>query len=75
MKIVNFPIQDEALAFVQKSVAHAMARDGSSGGMVRTLVISADGVAIHDENYTTWCFCSLVISICVIFMIFFENFG
>jgi len=40
--------KDEALAFVQKSVAHAMARDGSSGGMVRTLVISADGV---EEGY------------------------
>jgi 20S proteasome subunit beta 1 len=36
--------KDEALAFVQKCVAHAMARDGSSGGMIRTLVVSADGL-------------------------------
>jgi len=37
----------EALAFVQNAVAHAMARDGSSGGMIRTLVISKDGL---EEN-------------------------
>lgn len=36
--------KDEALALVQKSVAHAMSRDGSSGGMIRTLVITADGL-------------------------------
>merc|ERR1711924_347299 len=36
--------KDEALAFCRKSVAHVMARDGSSGGMVRTLVINADGL-------------------------------
>merc|ERR1719453_2413959 len=35
--------KDEALAFVRKCVSHAMARDGSSGGMVRTLVVNADG--------------------------------
>merc|ERR1739845_95737 len=34
----------EALAFVQKAVAHALSRDGSSGGLVRTLVISKDGL-------------------------------
>eukprot|EP00928_Gymnodinium_smaydae_P054391 TRINITY_DN38173_c0_g1_i1.p2 TRINITY_DN38173_c0_g1~~TRINITY_DN38173_c0_g1_i1.p2 ORF type:complete len:237 (+),score=59.76 TRINITY_DN38173_c0_g1_i1:87-797(+) len=34
----------EALDFVKKAVAHAMSRDGSSGGMVRTLVINADGI-------------------------------
>merc|ERR1719188_386365 len=34
----------ECLQFVRQSVAHAMARDGSSGGMIRTLVISKDGV-------------------------------
>jgi len=37
----------EALAFVQKTVAHAMARDGSSGGVVRTLVVGKDGL---EEN-------------------------
>merc|ERR1719161_2367723 len=36
--------KDEALAFVKNCVAHAMARDGSSGGMIRTLVVSADGL-------------------------------
>merc|ERR1712187_920515 len=36
--------KDEALSFVQKAVAHAMARDGSSGGVIRTLVISAAGL-------------------------------
>jgi len=34
----------EALKFVQNCVAHAMSRDGSSGGMIRTLVVSADGL-------------------------------
>lgn len=34
----------ECLAFVQKAVSHAMARDGSSGGVVRTLVITKDGI-------------------------------
>merc|ERR1719491_2193171 len=34
----------EALEFVRKSVAHAMSRDGSSGGMIRTLVASKDGL-------------------------------
>lgn len=34
----------ECLAFVQKSIAHAMSRDGSSGGMIRTLVITKDGI-------------------------------
>jgi 20S proteasome subunit beta 1 len=36
--------KDEALGLVQKSIAHAMSRDGSSGGMIRTLVVSADGL-------------------------------
>jgi len=34
----------EALKFVQTCVSHAMSRDGSSGGMIRTLVVSADGL-------------------------------
>jgi len=34
----------ECVEFVQRSVAHAMARDGSSGGMVRTLVVTKDGL-------------------------------
>eukprot|EP00747_Dinoflagellata_sp_TGD_P166223 gnl/TRDRNA2_/TRDRNA2_188682_c0_seq1.p1 gnl/TRDRNA2_/TRDRNA2_188682_c0~~gnl/TRDRNA2_/TRDRNA2_188682_c0_seq1.p1 ORF type:complete len:250 (-),score=47.96 gnl/TRDRNA2_/TRDRNA2_188682_c0_seq1:49-798(-) len=34
----------EALDFVKKCVAHAMALDGSSGGVIRTLVIDANGI-------------------------------
>merc|ERR1719491_2040099 len=34
----------EALEFVRKAVSHAMSRDGSSGGMIRTLVASKDGL-------------------------------
>lgn len=29
--------------FVKKSVAHAMARDGSSGGAIRTMVVTENG--------------------------------
>jgi 20S proteasome subunit beta 1 len=36
--------EEECKAFVVKAVAHAMARDGSSGGCIRTVVISKDGV-------------------------------
>lgn len=36
--------QDECKEFVIRSVAHAIARDGSSGGCVRTVVINKDGV-------------------------------
>jgi len=35
--------KDEALALVKKAVSHAMARDGSSGGIIRTLVATAEG--------------------------------
>jgi len=34
----------ECLEFVRSCVAHAMARDGSSGGMIRTVVVTKDGV-------------------------------
>jgi len=34
----------ECLEFVRKCVSHAMARDGSSGGMIRTLCVSKDGL-------------------------------
>jgi len=34
----------EALSFVQKCISHAISRDGSSGGMIRTLVVSKDGL-------------------------------
>lgn len=35
--------KDEALALCKKAVAHAMARDGSSGGSIRTLVATKEG--------------------------------
>jgi len=35
---------EECKAFVVKSVGHAIARDGSSGGCIRTVVINKDGV-------------------------------
>merc|ERR1719463_155088 len=34
----------ECLEFVKKAVSHAMSRDGSSGGVIRTVVVSADGI-------------------------------
>jgi 20S proteasome subunit beta 1 len=34
----------EGLAFARKAVAHAMSKDGSSGGVVRTLVVTKDGI-------------------------------
>lgn len=37
--------KEECLDFVTESLALAMARDGSSGGVVRTTVITKDGVA------------------------------
>merc|ERR1711862_682713 len=37
----------ECLEYCTKAVAHAMARDGSSVGIIRTLVVSEDGV---EEN-------------------------
>ena len=35
---------EECHAFVVRAVSHAMARDGSSGGCIRTVVINKDGV-------------------------------
>ena len=35
--------KDEAKAMVEKCISHAMARDGSSGGIIRTVVITEDG--------------------------------
>jgi 20S proteasome subunit beta 1 len=34
----------QCLEFVQKALSHAMARDGSSGGVIRTVTIDAAGV-------------------------------
>jgi len=36
--------KEETIAFVKKAVAHAMCRDGSSGGVIRILCIDATGV-------------------------------
>lgn len=36
--------QSEAEQFVSTAISHAMARDGSSGGVVRLVTISKDGV-------------------------------
>ena len=40
---------EEARALVKKAVAHAMARDGSSGGIIRTVVVTPEG---NDRDYT-----------------------
>jgi 20S proteasome subunit beta 1 len=40
---------EDARTLAKKACAHAMCRDGSSGGVIRTVVISKDGV---DRDYT-----------------------
>jgi 20S proteasome subunit beta 1 len=35
--------KEECVKFVQHALSHAMARDGSSGGVVRTVTIDKDG--------------------------------
>ena len=40
---------EEGRALVKKAISHAMARDGSSGGIIRTVVVTADG---YDRDYT-----------------------
>jgi 20S proteasome subunit beta 1 len=41
--------QDEARALVKKAISHAMARDGSSGGIIRTVVVTPQG---NHRDYT-----------------------
>lgn len=41
--------QNDARNFVKNALAHAMARDGSSGGVMRTVVVTKDGA---DRDYT-----------------------
>nr|WCZ58568.1 20S proteasome subunit beta type-6 [Andalucia godoyi] len=36
--------KDECIEFVRRALSHAMERDGSSGGIMRTVVITKDGV-------------------------------
>lgn len=40
---------EEARTLVKRAISHAMARDGSSGGIIRTVVVTADG---NDRDYT-----------------------
>ena len=37
--------EEEAHTCVKKAVSHAMARDGSSGGVIRTVVVKESGNA------------------------------
>ncbi|CAM9113368.1 unnamed protein product [Sphacelaria rigidula] len=37
--------KEEAQQFVRKAISHAMARDGSSGGVIRMVVIDKSGVS------------------------------
>jgi 20S proteasome subunit beta 1 len=41
--------KEEARALAKKGCAHAMTRDGSSGGVIRTVAITSEGV---DRDYT-----------------------
>jgi 20S proteasome subunit beta 1 len=41
---------EDARKLVKKAIAHAMARDGSSGGIIRTVVVTAEG---NDRDYTS----------------------
>ena len=36
--------KEECVKFVRQTLSHAMARDGSSGGVIRTVCIDKDGV-------------------------------
>lgn len=40
--------REEAEEFVSKAISHAMARDGSSGGVIRLVTINKNGV---DKKY------------------------
>jgi len=35
--------KEQALVLVKKAISHAMARDGSSGGIIRTVVVTKEG--------------------------------
>lgn len=45
--------KEEAQQFVRKSISHAMARDGSSGGVIRLVVIDKTGVSILRAREST----------------------
>jgi len=40
---------EQGRALVKKAIAHAMARDGSSGGIIRTVMVTPEG---NDRDYT-----------------------
>jgi len=40
---------EAARVLVKKAISHAMARDGSSGGIIRTVIVSEQG---NDRDYT-----------------------
>lgn len=51
--------KEECLTFVRSALAHAMARDGSSGGVIRTVCIDRDGcergfVPGNEVPYKAW---------------------
>jgi len=48
----NMP-KEECVTFVKKVLAHAMARDGSSGGVIRTVVIEEGGITRDFTPNTT----------------------
>lgn len=43
--------KEEAQQFVRKAISHAMARDGSSGGVIRMVVIDKTGVSVMPILY------------------------
>ncbi|KAJ2704100.1 Proteasome subunit beta type-1, partial [Coemansia spiralis] len=48
--------KDECVEFVKNAVSLAMSRDGSSGGVIRLAVITADGVersVVYGDNLPT----------------------
>lgn len=46
--------KEEAQQFVRKALAHAMARDGSSGGVIRMVMIDKTGVSFPGMA-PPWC--------------------
>jgi len=40
---------EDAIILVKKAISHAMARDGSSGGIIRTVVVTPEG---NNRDYT-----------------------
>lgn len=47
--------KEEAQQFVRKAISHAMARDGSSGGVIRMVVIDKSGVSDYPGRSVALC--------------------